>query len=307
MSFDVISAAYRTKLGNIPAKSVLVMLADAGGHEGTCFPSTGYIADRTEIQRRTVYRIIQVFQSLGLLSPEVIPASKRHPEMPGFRINLEMLGLDLSGDFGSLYDRARSKECPKDTDDDLKVVSQGHKTVSLGEENSVPRTQPPNPLIGVTVSEPLVNPKAPGVAAADLPAWIPTDLFRDWLEMRKKIKKPATKKAQQLAVGKLAELRADGHSAAAVLEQSILNSWQGLFPIKEQQNGKFSRPDKTEQLKDAARRALQNLEGDSGGIDGDESPARRHAQRGTIDAVRTDADVLSPGAGSRGSETTWGD
>lgn len=65
--------------------------------------------------------------------------------------------------------------------------------------------------------------------------------FLDYLEMRKQIKKPMTEKAIDLAIKKLYELAAepfgnsmDNDLAIQILNQSVMNSWQGLFPLKEQ-------------------------------------------------------------------------
>jgi len=59
-------------------------------------------------------------------------------------------------------------------------------------------------------------------------------LWNDYLDMRKKIRKPATKKAQQLSLNKLAVLSNNNIGTAILLiEQSIMNSWQGIFPLKE--------------------------------------------------------------------------
>lgn len=64
--------------------------------------------------------------------------------------------------------------------------------------------------------------------------------FRDYADMRKKIRKPMTEKAADLAMKKLEKLSyspntgaMDNDMAVAILEQSILNSWQGLYPLKE--------------------------------------------------------------------------
>ena len=65
--------------------------------------------------------------------------------------------------------------------------------------------------------------------------------FLDYLEMRKQIKKPMTDRAVELAIKKLEELSAlpfsnsmDNDLAIRILNQSVMNSWQGLFPLKEQ-------------------------------------------------------------------------
>ena len=58
--------------------------------------------------------------------------------------------------------------------------------------------------------------------------------------MRKDIKKPMTEKAVDLAIKKLTDLSTaplsggmDNELAIQILNQSIFNSWQGLFPLKE--------------------------------------------------------------------------
>lgn len=57
--------------------------------------------------------------------------------------------------------------------------------------------------------------------------------------MRKLIKKPMTDKAVSLAMSKLQKLAVlpfsetmDNDLAIQILEQSVMNSWQGLFPLK---------------------------------------------------------------------------
>lgn len=66
-----------------------------------------------------------------------------------------------------------------------------------------------------------------------LPAWIPVEAWKGYEEMRSKIKKPLTTYAKKIAIKKLNALRLQGNDPIEVLEQSIFNSWQGLFPIRE--------------------------------------------------------------------------
>lgn len=59
-------------------------------------------------------------------------------------------------------------------------------------------------------------------------------IFESYLDMRKKIKKPATDKAIDLAYQHLQKLApGNEEKQIKILEQSILNSWQGLFELKE--------------------------------------------------------------------------
>lgn len=71
-----------------------------------------------------------------------------------------------------------------------------------------------------------------------LPPDIPTDEWNAFVDMRKRIKKPMTDHAKGLAVKELRKLATQGHDPPDVLNQSILNSWQGLFALKEQRNGR---------------------------------------------------------------------
>lgn len=62
--------------------------------------------------------------------------------------------------------------------------------------------------------------------------------FIDYVEMRKKIKKPlATERAVKLAMNNLQKLSdGDNDVAIKILEQSIVGSWQGLYPLKSEGN-----------------------------------------------------------------------
>jgi len=60
------------------------------------------------------------------------------------------------------------------------------------------------------------------------------ETFHDYLTMRKGIKKPATDRAITLVINKLNKLsEGDDYKALAILNQSILNSWQDVYPLKE--------------------------------------------------------------------------
>lgn len=76
----------------------------------------------------------------------------------------------------------------------------------------------------------------------NLPDWIPKEAWDGFVEMRKKAKSPFTERALNLAISELDKLRSQGQDPAAVLNQSVMNGWKGLFPIKlqEAQNGKHT-------------------------------------------------------------------
>lgn len=59
--------------------------------------------------------------------------------------------------------------------------------------------------------------------------------------MRVKIKKPMTEYAKELALKELQDLVNTGQNAEAVINQSVLKSWQGFFAVKAAANGTVNR------------------------------------------------------------------
>lgn len=89
-----------------------------------------------------------------------------------------------------------------------------------------------------------------------LPDWIPPEVWTAFKEMRKQKRQPLGDYAARLIVQKLISLRDAGNDPVKVLEQSIENAWQGVFPLKQVQvingNGSY----KSTQ----AKRAASNVE-----------------------------------------------
>lgn len=70
------------------------------------------------------------------------------------------------------------------------------------------------------------------------------DTFKEFLKMRKQIKKPMGDHAIELAIKKLNDLSGgDNDKAIKIINQSIMGSWQGFYELKE---------DKTNQAQDLA-------------------------------------------------------
>lgn len=81
--------------------------------------------------------------------------------------------------------------------------------------------------------------KAATKKTAEPVVYYPNDIvldraFKAYVQMRVKIKKPMTDRAIELAMKELEKLSGgDADTAVAILEQSILNSWQGLFALRD--------------------------------------------------------------------------
>jgi hypothetical protein len=91
-----------------------------------------------------------------------------------------------------------------------------------------------------------------------------------WLEFRKEIRKPV-KAASLAALAK--KLAAFGDEQKAVVEQSIAFGWVGLFPLKENENGRRTMGRETTTYELHAQR-LENWARDNGVLGGDDPDVR---------------------------------
>lgn len=57
--------------------------------------------------------------------------------------------------------------------------------------------------------------------------------YLDFIEMRKKIKKPLTDKALELIIGKVNNLSSDTETQIAIIDQSVEHCWQSVYPLKD--------------------------------------------------------------------------
>jgi hypothetical protein len=76
------------------------------------------------------------------------------------------------------------------------------------------------------------RPKEEKAGAIALPAWVPEDAWKAWLEVRPKVKAPNTPRALSLALRDLEKLKESGNDPRAVLEAATMKGWRGLFPLK---------------------------------------------------------------------------
>jgi len=70
-----------------------------------------------------------------------------------------------------------------------------------------------------------------------IPDWIDGETFEAFIEMRKKIKKPLTDHAINVAIKKLDGFRKAGEDPNEILNEAILRNWQGLWPLKDKNQG----------------------------------------------------------------------
>lgn len=84
--------------------------------------------------------------------------------------------------------------------------------------------------------------------------------FDKWVEMRKKMKGGITDYAIELGKNELRKLSGgDVNKAIDIINQSILNSWKGFFPLKNNNNATSNKQNELSQL---LNESLNTLQGD---------------------------------------------
>lgn len=215
MSTTLISACWPLQMS--PAqKAVLVSLADQANDDGVCWPAVGSISKRTCLSERAVQNAIRWLVEAGGLSLRE-------------RTGRSTVYTVTPASFAPQQDVRPADNAP---------------TPASGAKTPAANAQDPAPDAPIIITEPSIEPiknrKEPGV---EYPDWLPAGEWSAFVDTRKKMKKPLTPYAEKLLIGALSKLRDHGQDAKQVIEQSIMNSWQGLFPVKDgamQRNGKPS-------------------------------------------------------------------
>lgn len=201
MSVRVMTRAWDADLAAMD-KLVLLALADWANDDGQCWPSIAQLCKKSGASRRYVQMAIKRMSENGHLS---------RVENPG------------KGAFYTIHPRTTCAGAP-------------HAPVHHDAETRAPRA-PNTSRTVIDTPNGVSKARAAKALSFQLPAWVPAEAWAGYEEMRRKMRKGMTIRAKELAIGKLGRLRDAGHDPGAVLDQSVMNSWQGLFEVKGQHNG----------------------------------------------------------------------
>ena len=131
-----------------------------------------------------------------------------------------------------------------------KVIAKYQSKCAVNKNNGLSGGRPiKNPVVTQTVTKKkrmgsklrtnnykLNTPLPPKGLEVVLPAWLSAEVWKDYVEHRKNIKKPLTQKAAELCLKKLETFRAKGFDVTMIINDAIMNGWQGLFAPKPSAN-----------------------------------------------------------------------
>lgn len=159
-------------------------------------------------------------------------------------------GLLIKGCFNKLkYDRTCWYSLSDLSEEILNI------NISRNREMEIPKSVHGNPEIGTTIPnnkpynktqikdkdktqpkkqvacEPYIDPYVLK-PIIEIPEWLNKDLWEEFKQHRKTMKKPMSELSQKKTINQLEKMKKNGEDVEAVINQSIANGWQGIFPNK---------------------------------------------------------------------------
>lgn len=208
---------------NALEKIILVEIDSLDNGEKGCFASNQYLADFCQCSERQVSRAISKLTDLGYL------------KSGGFngRSRIVRSCLDKMSRLTGQNVQADRTKCPT-------INKENNKDINNKERKKEAETY--DSIIDrwfITRDNPEVN-----------------SALYEFIKMRKLIKKPLTNRGLELLIEKLHKL-SDGepNKMLAILNQSIMNNWQGVFPLKD-----YEKPKAQNKSKDIDPEYLKELD-----------------------------------------------
>lgn len=232
MSISLMAEAWKTDI-TASRKIVLLALCDNANDQGQCYPSIASIANRCSLTERAVYNCLRDLESDGYIR------------------------RDARDGRSTVYNITNPRTWF--TPERRSPLNDVHPPLNDVHPPPERRSGAPEPRSPITITKPSMEPslnrtnhttqRKRVVDRIEQPEWVPADAWAAFLDHRLAIKSPMSPHAQRLAIRKLDELRQQGHAPVAVIEQSILHGWRGLFPL---------RVDDQRQMKQRQRRSIHD-------------------------------------------------
>lgn len=195
---------------------MLLALADHSDDDGNSYPAVSTLASKCRMKPRNANYILKALQDSGELQvrPNEGPKGTNR-----YRIVLKALqasaGVQSAAGVHSIAPTP-AMECAKPLQRSADKPSMNHQ-----EPSRVARKRA----------------AAFDASAIELPDWLPRTIWTEWVADRRERRKPISSRAASQQLKRLADFREQGHDPARVIEHSIANGYQGLFPPNDAPRG----------------------------------------------------------------------
>lgn len=203
MSVAIMTLVWKLDLPD-SEKIVMLALADCANDEGLAWPSMATLSRKCSKSERTCQTVMRSLEAKGLVERE-----------------------EIKGKGCKYWVKANTPAAVAPRKDCTPAEDAPPQPLPLTPAAVAPKPSR-TPSVALATSGRARKPEAKFV----LPDWIPQDPWDGWMAMRKAKGIKDTDHARDLAVGKLAKLKAQGFAPGEVLDQSTLQFWTGLFEIK---------------------------------------------------------------------------
>ncbi|MDR7331994.1 helix-turn-helix domain-containing protein [Roseateles asaccharophilus] len=212
MSVTVMAQVWRGSRHAGTELLMLLALADFSDDDGNSYPAVSTLARKCRMQPRNANYILKALQASGEL--QVRPNEGPHGTN---RYRIVLKALQSGAGVQSLAGvqpiaPTPAMECAKPLQRTADKPSMNHQEPSKAARKRAATFD---------------------ASAIQLPEWLPRSVWAEWVADRRERRKPISSRAAGQQLKRLAEYRDQGHDVARVIEHSIANGYQGLFPPKE--------------------------------------------------------------------------
>ena len=214
------------------------IISQLANKNGFCFATNEFIANTAKKTERTISAAINKMAKLGVFVLRFDKNSNRK-----IYLSTEFYKFDIENQ--SINEQKQPLNTKTD-DKQGETIPQQEKTL---------KTQK-NATIAKNATSDLI-----------LPNFIDKDIFQNFVNHRKELKKPMTENAKKLLIKKLENFHLKGFDCNEILNTSIINGWQGVFEPKQSQANLNANKSLIQRLNEQEARILAKYEAKNDLID----------------------------------------
>nr|DAI16361.1 MAG TPA: helix-turn-helix domain protein [Caudoviricetes sp.] len=219
---------------------LLLLISSLSAKEGYCYASNQYFAEKFKTSSVTVSKWISELKKYGYIETE-------DEKFGAVVTNRKIRIVDLAVKENFNGDYRPEETAVKENDNAVSEnFNGGYRKVNPAvKENFNGYNMCNNTSHNITSQEYYKPLKSSSLSLANareakkqevfkIPPFINPEIWKDFEAMRKQIRKPMSERAKKLIISKLQSLGED--KANEILEQSIVNCWQDVYPLKTGKN-----------------------------------------------------------------------
>lgn len=180
------------KTGSPTSKLILIKLADNANEKGECWPSLKNISEQCEVSQKTVVEHIKKLEKLGFVE-KTNRFNKNGKTSNLYKLNIQEFQSKPCEESSTTHVKNRKEPCEESSTTPYEDIS--HESVSSFNQSIEPVSQ---------------------------------ERLKEFIDHRKKIKKPMTDLAITKFKNKLTKLKSSGYDIDAMLDDAIINGWQSV-------------------------------------------------------------------------------